>query len=367
MSLARNPKQYTGVRPINPPNVVYAERAPTSTDTAYVKGDLWEDLTGLASWQYAGAGVWIALGTGATGGVVTLTGGSGGAISPSAGNISLLGTANQITSTGSGGGHSITFSIPAAFTAPGSIASTTTVTAGTGLIATTGGVTATAGDILASDGDIITTRSDAGADVTIEATNSDNTNGASRAGVEIATGGASSGDPFLSFQISGVGASTMTIGLDNSASDIFVISNSTAIGTSNALTLSQAGALTATTSITATLGNITATNGNLVLTAAGNKMIRSSVGSTSAAGANSIGSVTLVGGTVTVSTTAVTTNSLIQIWRQSVGATGAAALGNLSVGTIVNGTSFVINAWQAADATALQASDVSVIGWDIVN
>ena len=90
-------------------------------------------------------------------------------------------------------------------------------------------------------------------------------------------------------------------------------------------------------------------------------------GSTSAAGANSIGSVTLVGGTVTVSTTAVTTNSLIQIWRQSVGATGAAALGNLSVGTIVNGTSFVINAWQAADATALQASDVSVIGWEIIN
>ena len=127
------------------------------------------------------------------------------------------------------------------------------------------------------------------------------------------------------------------------------------------------GSIAATTSLTATLGNITATNGNLVLTAAGNKMVRSSVGTTSAAGANSIGSVTLVGGTVTVATTAVTTNSLIQIWRQSIGATGAAALGMLSVGTITNGTSFVINALQAADATALQASDVSVIGWEIIN
>ena len=118
MSLARSPKQYTGVRPINPPNVIYADRAPTTSDVAYVKGDLWEDLTALASFQYAGAGQWIPLGTGLIGGVNTLTGGSGGEITPTSGTISLLGTANQITSTGSGAGHSITFSIPAIFTAP---------------------------------------------------------------------------------------------------------------------------------------------------------------------------------------------------------------------------------------------------------
>lgn len=374
------------------PSPILAQRAPLTTDFQYQIGQVWVNEVGNDAYILvdvtANSATWQIMAV-TPGEVATITASSGGALSPTAGNINILGTANQITTAGAG--STVTLTLPAAITAPGSLTTTTTlasgttlaagtsmssgtsimagttVTAGTGLIATTGGVTATAGDILASDGDIITTRSDAGADVTIEATNSDNTNGASRAGVEIATGGASSGDPFLSFQISGVGASTMTIGLDNSASDIFVISNSTAIGTSNALTLSQAGALTATTSITATLGAITATNGNLVLTAAGNKMIRSSVGSTSAAGANSIGSVTLVGGTVTVSTTAVTTNSLIQIWRQSVGATGAAALGNLSVGTIVNGTSFVINAWQAADATALQASDVSVIGWEIIN
>jgi hypothetical protein len=131
--------------------------------------------------------------------------------------------------------------------------------------------------------------------------------------------------------------------------------------------VSAGTSVSAGTTITATLGNITATNGNLVLVAAGNKINRTSVATTTTAGANSIGSVVLVGGTATVSTTSVTTNSLIKIWRQTVGATGAAALGELSVGTITNGTSFVINAWQQADATALQASDVSVIGWEIVN
>lgn len=127
------------------------------------------------------------------------------------------------------------------------------------------------------------------------------------------------------------------------------------------------GSLTTTTTLTATLGAITATNGNLVLGAAGNKMIRSSVATTTTAGANSMGTVTLVGGTATISTTAVTASSLIQISRMSVGATGANPLGLLSVGTISAGASFVINAWSATDATALAATDVSSIVWEITN
>lgn len=127
------------------------------------------------------------------------------------------------------------------------------------------------------------------------------------------------------------------------------------------------GSITATTSITATLGNITATNGNIVRGTAGNKDVYSSVATTTAAGANSAGTVALAGGTATVSTTAVTANSQIRLYRQGIGATGAAALGILTLGTVTAGTSFVINSVQAADATALQASDVSVIGWEIVN
>lgn len=284
---------------------------------------------------------------------------NGGALT--SGNLTAVGTVNinasgaGVTTVGTGGTGAVNIG-----NATGNTAVTGSLTASAGLIATASGVTV-------NGGDIINSHSDVGTDVTIEVTNSDNTNAASRAGLEVAVGGASGGDPYLSFQISGVGASTMTMGLDNTDSDLFVISNSTALGTSNALTLSQAGALTATTSITATLGNITATNGNIVRGTAGNKDVYTSVASTATAGANSAGTVTLVGGTETVTTTAVTAASQIRLYRQGIGATGAAALGILTLGTIVAGTSFVINSVQAADATALQASDVSVIGWEIVN
>lgn len=138
-------------------------------------------------------------------------------------------------------------------------------------------------------------------------------------------------------------------------------------GALTAGTVSATTTVTAGTTLTATLGNITATNGNIVRGTAGNKDVYSSVASTTTAGANSAGTVTLVGGTATVSTTAVTASSIIRLTRQSVGATGANPLGMLSVGTIVASTSFVINAWSAADATTLAASDVSSIGWEIIN
>lgn len=78
------------------------------------------------------------------------------------------------------------------------------------------------------------------------------------------------------------------------------------------------------------------------------------------------GTATLAGGTATVTTPYVTASSKIVLSRQGIGSTGAAALGILTVGTITAGTSFVINAVQAADATALQASDVSVIYWQLI-
>lgn len=282
MSFSKASRQYLGVRAVAPPTLQLALRAPTSADKAYVKGTLWLDTDSSTSFMWPGSGDWISLGSGTTGAIVTLTGGTGGALSPTAGNMNLLGTANQITSTGSG--STITLSIPAAFTAPGSIvatttiASTTTMTAGTGLTVTTGNLVASAGNISAT-----------------------------------------------------------------------------------------LGSITAATTLTATLGAITATNGNLVFGTAGNKILSTSVASTTAAGANSFGKVTLVGGTATVSTTSVTANSIIFLTRQGVGATGAAALGQLSVGTIVASTSFVINAWKVTDATDLAITDVSSIGWMIVN
>lgn len=182
----------------------------------------------------------------------------------------------------------------------------------------------------------------------------------------------------INFGGTGANIGTMTIAGGTGAQTV-AIANSTGGKTislatgagANAVTIGSTNTTSATT-IQSGSGGITMTGaisltGNLTLVAAGNKINHTSVATTTTAGANSIGSVTLVGGTATINTTAVTTNSLIKIWRQTVGATGAAALGELSVGAIVNATSFVINSWQQANATALQASDVSNIGWEIVN
>ena len=141
----------------------------------------------------------------------------------------------------------------------------------------------------------------------------------------------------------------------------------TSTASGSTVTLSIPSGFVAPGSITATSGNITATNGNVVLGTAGNKLVSTSVATTTAAGANSFGTVTLVGGTATVATTAVTASSLIMLTRQSPGATGAAALGMISVGTITAGVSFVINALTTANSTTNVAADVSVIGWMIIN
>lgn len=152
MSLARNPRQYKGVRAILPPDLQMATRAPTSSDKAYVKGTLWLDTDASTAYMWPGSGNWISLGSGTTGAVVTLTGGSGGALSPTAGNMNLLGTSNQITSTGSG--STITFSLPSAITAPGSLTTTTSLTATTSITAGTT-ITATLGAITATNGNVV--------------------------------------------------------------------------------------------------------------------------------------------------------------------------------------------------------------------
>jgi hypothetical protein len=162
-------------------------------------------------------------------------------------------------------------------------------------------------------------------------------------------------------------ASSNNIKIAGTANQIVSTASGATVTESLSPTLVAPGFLTATTFLTATLGDVTATNGNIVRGTAGNKDVYSSVATTTTAGANSAGTVTLSSGTATVATTAVTAASQIRLYRQGIGATGAAALGILTLGTISAGVSFVITAVQAADATAAQASDVSVIGWEIVN
>ena len=89
--------------------------------------------------------------------------------------------------------------------------------------------------------------------------------------------------------------------------------------------------------------------GNVQMTTAGNKL-------KIATGPNaSMGTATLVGGTVTVSTTAVSSSSTIFLTCDTPGGTQ----GFLSRGTIVNATSFVIN--------SSSGTDTSTVNWIIIN
>lgn len=308
MTMGRVPTQYLGVRAQLPPDLVTATRPPTSSDKAYVRGTLWLDKSASTAWMWPGSGSWISLGSGTTGAIVTLTGGSGGALSPTAGNMNLLGTANQITSTGSG--STITFSIPSSFTAPGSItattsiASTTTLTAGTSLAVTT---SATVGTTLGVTGA-----------TTLAAL------------TQVGT---------CNINASGAGVTTIGTG-GTGAVNIGNATGNTAV----------TGSLTATTTLTATLGAITATNGNLVLGTAGNKIVIPT-GSNASVGTSSAMSGTP--GAVTVSTTASSATAKIFYSRATTGGTP----GQVSI-TAQDGTGFTLTS---------TGNETSTFNWWIIN
>ena len=98
-------------------------RAPATSDTSFEIGQVWIDS--LTSQVYAlaslsgGAASWTVLGPGDSD-VDTLTGDSGGAISPAAGTITMAGGTN-ITSAGAG--STITFNLDAAITVATSVTS----------------------------------------------------------------------------------------------------------------------------------------------------------------------------------------------------------------------------------------------------
>ena len=81
-------------------------------------------------------------------------------------------------------------------------------------------------------------------------TNTENATATSNCELQLVTGGASGGDPFIHFNISG--NTDWSLGADNSDSDKLVIAASTALGISNALTITTAGLVTFTGSIVIT-------------------------------------------------------------------------------------------------------------------
>jgi len=96
---------------------VVANRAPTAQDTGYSLGQNWVNKSSGACYILgqvaAGAAVWVAVGGGAVD-VQTLTGNTGGVITPVAGNINILGS-GDLTVAGTAG--TLTISNPQQFEA----------------------------------------------------------------------------------------------------------------------------------------------------------------------------------------------------------------------------------------------------------
>jgi hypothetical protein len=111
---------YGGGQVPNPCNVSFSTAAP-SNNAALKPGMMNVDTTNGNVYVSTGVGVWAELG-GLSGPIDSLTPDSGGAQSPNAGTISVLGTANQIATTGTT--NTVTFSLigpytPATYTAHG--------------------------------------------------------------------------------------------------------------------------------------------------------------------------------------------------------------------------------------------------------
>lgn len=86
---------------------------------------------------------------------------------------------------------------------------------------------------------------------TLTISNTDNTNPATSALQQLTVGGASAGDPLTTYTVTGV--TSWSAGIDNSvAGDPYVISASTALGTSNALSVTTAGNITIGTIVAGT-------------------------------------------------------------------------------------------------------------------
>lgn len=294
--------------------IVVSARAPSNTiDKQYQAGYFW--LSSLD--QYiVGPGGTITYGNG---NLYYQAGNSSGTpnwilVSDSSGPIvGINGTANQITVTTVAG--TATISLPSAITTPGSLSTTTTLTAGTGLTVTSGGAAVTGTTTINTSGAAVTTIG---------------TGGTGAVNIGNATGNTAV-----------TGTLTSSAGITASTGNIVATAGQVNAGTS----------MTAGTTITATLGNITATNGNLVLGTAGNKLVipaaapsTDSVGTTDA----------MVGGAVTITSSAITAQSKIIYSRRTLGT----AMGNVSITAQAGGS---------ATLTSDEGTETSTFDYLIIN
>ena len=274
---------------------------PTS-NTAYDFGQLVQDYTTGDWYIYSGASSFSAIAV-SSGAVVTVDGDTGSATA-SSGVITLAGTSNEITTAASS--HTVTFSIPSTFIAPGSIASTTSITAGNALTVTAGGAAITGNSTINSSG----------AGTTI-----------------IGTGG------------------TGYVHIGNATGNTAVTGSLTA----------STGLVATTGGVTATAGNITATNGNVILSHAATY-----IGMKAAAVTDFAGTANLTSGTVTILNTNIASGDLIFLSRISATGSGSSTtLGILSY-TISASTNFVVTSLIIGTPGSTQTGDNSSFAYFIV-
>lgn len=191
--------------------------------------------------------------------------------------------------------------------------------------------------------------------------------GVTAAKFAIGTDSFSTGNPFgtagfclmigsTTYNSSATAGSPTTVGMNTFGIPTLTATN--AQGITTASTLYIAGAPVASTNVTIATplalmvnsGN-SVFNGNITLGIAGNK-INITTGTNA-----SIGTGTLISGTATISTTAVTASSLIFLTDTTTGA--LTNVGSLTVGTKTAGTSFVVN--------STNVLDTSTFNWLIIN
>ena len=191
--------------------------------------------TATGDWYiYSGDGVFSPIG-GTSGALYTLSDGVNTVVTPVSGNIQIADTTHQITSTA--GTAKITLSIPTTFIAPGSIASTTSLTAGDHLVVTTGGATITAGGLTVTAGGAAITGT-TNINITGSAVTTIGTGGTGAVKIGNATGNSTvtgdlstTGDDILSgtgsgFQITDVSSGTSSIGQATLTSGTVTVSTS---------------------------------------------------------------------------------------------------------------------------------------------
>lgn len=298
------------------PAPIISQRAPLTSDYKYQVGQQWIDELGEDAYilvNVAGNSATWNVTAITPGNVDTLTGGSGGAISPSAGNINLLGTTNQITTIGSG--STITWSLSSTLVAPGSLEVTSGFTVDAGAVTIATGTSA------------INISADAAATT-----------------VNFATG---------------AGVKTLVLGSTNSTSV-----STLACGTGGCNVGTSANAHTTTVGSTTTTSTLNLQGGSggvncntdFALSTVATKILMNGGAAT-----DFIGTATLSSGTVVVANTNIAAADRILLSRA--GLNSSTAVGLLSY-TISASTSFTITAVKPADATT-ETGDTSIVSYVI--